>query len=44
MANNPTKDLDKIAEAEIVEQPSGAPQVPNKKAKKHRKSHKKRRK
>ena len=44
LANKPTKDLDKIAEAEIVEQPSGDSQVPNKKSKKNRKSHKKRRK
>jgi len=44
LSTKPTKDVSTIAEAEIVEQPSGAPQVQNKKTKKHHKSHKKRRK
>jgi membrane protein insertase Oxa1/YidC/SpoIIIJ len=44
LATKPTKDVSSIAEAEIVEQPSGAPQAQNKKIQKNRKSHKKRRK
>jgi YidC/Oxa1 family membrane protein insertase len=43
LATKPTKDVSNIAEAEIVEQPTGAPQLENKKHKKHHKSHKKRR-
>ncbi len=44
LATKPARDLDKIAEAEIVNEPSEAAQTPNQKPKKNRKSHKKRRK